>query len=72
MPFVKPSLEQELTEVISQGIEFSLDPQVIIDWIVANFDAEDIYPAEHLAAWAERAGYVLGHDSDADEQRVRY
>lgn len=72
MPFVKPSLEQELTEVVKQGIEFSLDSQVIIDWVTNNFDAEDIYPAEHLAQWAERAGYVLGPDSDEDEQRVRY
>jgi len=72
MPFVKPTLEQELTEVVKQGIEFSLDAQVIIDWVVNNFDAEDIYSPEHLAAWAERAGYVSAPDTDEEEQRVRY
>jgi len=30
-----------------------------IDWIVATFHVEDIYPEEELHAWAKENGYVI-------------
>jgi hypothetical protein len=69
---IRPKHESDLNKLILTGVEVSVDPQVIIDWVVNNFDAEDIYPPEHLAAWAERAGYVSAPDTDEEEQRVRY
>jgi hypothetical protein len=68
----KVALEKKLTAEVAQGIEFSLDLEWLLAWIADNFDAEDVYSAEHLAAWAESAGYVLGPNEDEDEQRVRY
>jgi len=72
MPFVKPSLEQQITTAVKDSIEVSLDVNWLLTWVTENFDAEDIYPPEHLAAWAERAGYVSAPDTDEEEQRVRY
>lgn len=72
MPYLLPKQEQELNDIVKQGVEVSVDAQVIIDWIVNNYDAVDIYGDRHMANWAERAGYVLGPDTDEAEQRVRY
>jgi dissimilatory sulfite reductase (desulfoviridin) alpha/beta subunit len=69
---IRPKQEDDLNKLVKQGVEVSVDPQVIIDWVVNNFDAEDIYGEQHLAEWADRAGYVMGTDTDEEEQRVRY
>lgn len=60
MPIVRPSLEQQLSETIIQSIEVNVDVNWLLGWVRDNFDADYIYSDEHLAAWAERAGYVSG------------
>ena len=33
-----------------------------IDWIQCNMTAEDVFPKESLAEWAEENGYVWAED----------
>ena len=33
-----------------------------IDWIQCNMSAEDVFPKESLAEWAEENGYVKAED----------
>ena len=33
-----------------------------IDWIQCNMTAEDVFPKESLAEWAEENGYVRAED----------
>ena len=50
----------------------SLDMGDFLREIASLFEPEDIFDKQTLEQWAEGAGYVLGPDTDYEEQRVRY
>ena len=60
MPFVKSSPSKTLPKWSAEELSSALTPRLSSIGSSTDFDAHYIYPAEHLAAWAERAGYDLG------------
>lgn len=64
--------EKKLASELAAGIEFSLDIEWLFGWLEDQFEPDDVFSPQALAAWAESAGYVTGPNSDEDEQRVRY